>query len=128
MSTEQLVAPTTVVDNQQVQPQTQVPQTDNVVATAKTDQFFVRTLAGKTLVFSHTPDTTIEAIKNRIHELEHISVDQQRLVFNGKQLDDKNKLSDYAIQPEATIHLILRLRGGDKIVINVNFYAECDNY
>jgi len=116
MSTDQVVPQTA----QTIEPQTAAPTAAPTAVRAapageNQDTFFVRTLAGKTLVFSWSPDTTIITIKQKIQENENINTEQQRLVFQGKQLDDDKKLSDYGIQASATLHLILRLRGGIEI-------------
>jgi hypothetical protein len=81
-------------------------------------QFFIKTLTGKTIVCSLDPDMKILAVKEEIAKAEQIPVDQQRLVYQGKQLEDDHTLGSYAIVNGSSIHLVLRLRGGLHLIHN----------
>lgn len=94
----------------------------------KSFQLFVKTLLGKTITLNDiTHYTTIEELKNQIYNRENIPVDQQRLIFAGKQLEDLRTVYNYSIESEEIIWITLRLRGGGGSEGNVPYENEEKN-
>lgn len=72
----------------------------------------VRTLTGKRLTLQHVQlGDSVHILKLMIEETEGIPIDQQRIIFAGKQLEDNRTVADYNVQNGDVMDLVLRLRG-----------------
>jgi effector-binding domain-containing protein len=76
-------------------------------------QFMIKTLTGKNIVVDYNPDMTVMELKQFINTTSNIPIDQQRLIYQGKQMDnDDYKIKDYNVMKDSSVHLVLKLRGG----------------
>lgn len=76
-----------------------------------TMQVYVKTMTDQILTLDVNLSDTVLSVKQQLFGLTGIPVDQLRLVFGGKQLEDDRTLQDYNVQKESTLFLVLRLRG-----------------
>lgn len=72
----------------------------------------IKTPKGWTVKIKASSDDSVQNIKAKIQDSLGIPSDQQRLIFEGKQLEDNMTLAFYNIKAESKIHIVLRLRGG----------------
>ena len=86
-------------------------------------EIYIKTLTGKTLTLDVNPRNFVDEVKGMVMEKEGIPVDQQRLVYGGKQLESGRTLSSYEINHTSTLHLVLRLRG---MISNFSEYDRRD--
>ncbi|XP_071686813.1 uncharacterized protein [Rutidosis leptorrhynchoides] len=75
-------------------------------------QIFIKMLIGKTINLKVKPLDTVDFVKNVMERIEDIPCHQQRLIFEGRQLEDWRTLKHYNITNESTLHLVLKLEGG----------------
>jgi len=62
---------------------------------------------------------TIENVETKIQDKEGVPLNQQLLILEENRLEDGQTPSDYKIQKESTVHMVLRLSGGMQIITKI---------
>lgn len=74
-------------------------------------QFFVRMISEyKTLVLHGKPDDRVKVIHEKIQALTGIPLMEQRLIYQGRQLQWEHSLADCMINNDSNLHLVGRMR------------------
>ena len=72
----------------------------------------VHTVSGRKHQIDVEPNMTIGAIKEELMQREGISVQQQRLLFRGHNLNDSTTIEIAKINAGEVLHMVLALRAG----------------
>uniref|UniRef100_A0A8C3ZL88 Ubiquitin-like domain-containing protein n=1 Tax=Denticeps clupeoides TaxID=299321 RepID=A0A8C3ZL88_9TELE len=83
-----------------------------LITQAQPFQVFLKNDKGQVHTYDVTREETVSSFKQKVFNKERVPLSQQRLIYNGRQMEDGGTLSQYNVGPESTIFLELRLRGG----------------
>lgn len=89
---------------------------------------YLKTMDGRTIECDVKSDASIREIKERIHELLEVPPDNQRLIYNGKQLEDGKTMSHYQMTNKPTIHLVAKLAEAKPVILDPTSLDPTHNY
>ena len=72
---------------------------------------YVKTLDGRKLSLTVDDRTKVIQVKKILEPKLDVSLDQMRLIYYGRQMEDDKPLYYYDLYKDTTIHMIVRLKG-----------------
>ncbi|KAI0458075.1 hypothetical protein F5B21DRAFT_38742 [Xylaria acuta] len=88
------------------------PQLSSASSSNASIEVEVKALTGMVFRIQSSPSETVKGFREALHDAGGYPPNEQRLLFNGKELEDERILSDYGIENNSVVHVIMRLRGG----------------
>ena len=79
------------------------------VLPANAMQIFVTPQGFTMITIDVEPSDTVENVKQKVQDRIGIAVENQRLIYAGKELENNRTLSDYNIQKEAILQVIIEV-------------------
>lgn len=67
-------------------------------------------VSGKEEIIDIEPTDPIQTVKEKLEEVEGTSVDQQRLIYNGKILRNEKSVESYRLKNGALLQMVKALR------------------
>ena len=93
-------------------------------------KIIVKTLGGKEFEVDVENSDTTENLKLKIEKIYEVPADQQRIIFNGKEVEDNKIMDDYKINDGSILWMVVRLKGGghfDEIKDEMDEFFEEDS-
>jgi ubiquitin C len=90
-------------------------------------QIFVQIISGKSITIEVKASDFVATVKDKIREKLKIPPDDQVLIFDGKPLNEKKKISDYSIEKHSTVQVLVRLKGGVRLLISTFAFNSLKN-
>jgi ubiquitin len=75
-------------------------------------QIIVKTLTGKCIPLDVGPYDTIRSVKQKVEQCEGVPAHQQRIILQGKQLENSATLQSSGVTDGSIVHLDLSFRSG----------------
>ncbi|XP_012861567.3 ubiquitin-like protein ISG15 [Echinops telfairi] len=83
-----------------------------IVENSKSMNILVHNNKGRSKAYSIHLTDTVAQLKQQISEQEHVQTDHFWLSFEGKPMENQERLGEYGLTPDCTVFMNLRLRGG----------------
>ncbi|GFS03053.1 ubiquitin [Elysia marginata] len=81
----------------------------------RTNQIFVRNYNGKVERFEISETASVTDLRKMVHNKMGVPPSQQRLNYQGRELQDGKSLASYGVRDLSEMNLLGRLRGGSEI-------------